>query len=214
MRRKKVWRTYPEQQDLIGELSARHGLPPLISRILLNRGLCGEEDVLAFLDPALERLHPPFGLPDLEAAAARLGEAVRRGEPVGIYGDYDVDGLTSTCLLQHFLQELGGQCLPYIPDRLQEGSGRAGERRRDDVRLQDALELSVYVAGALGHLAGWGLRDVVATRDELDALQAGLLVSHEAPRGRDHFDDWLSENGETVGRTYASELARNFRGQN
>ena len=77
-------------------MSARHGLPPLVARLLLNRGLNATEEIQAFLDPTLERLYPPFGLADLEVAATRLGQAVRRGEPVAVYGDYDADGITAT----------------------------------------------------------------------------------------------------------------------
>jgi nucleoside-diphosphate-sugar epimerase len=69
------------------------------------------------------------------------------------------------------------------------------------------------VAHAVGAVAGLALRDVVATRDELDATEAGLLASHESPRGTDRFEDWLAEKGSELGRRYASELARNFRGQ-
>jgi nucleoside-diphosphate-sugar epimerase len=65
---------------------------------------------------------------------------------------------------------------------------------------------------AAGRLAGLALRDVLVTRDELDALMAGLLVSAEAPRGRDRFDEWIGEHGARVGRRYTSELARNFAG--
>jgi uncharacterized protein YbjT (DUF2867 family) len=63
---------------------------------------------------------------------------------------------------------------------------------------------------AAGRIAGLALRDVILTRDELDALMAGLLVSNEPPRGRDRFDEWLASNASAVGRRYASELARNF----
>ena len=72
------------------------------------------DDILAFLDPSLERLNPPFELPDLEVAAARLGRAVRQGEPVAVYGDYDADGITATSLLHQFLRELG---LPSLHPR-------------------------------------------------------------------------------------------------
>ncbi len=65
---------------------------------------------------------------------------------------------------------------------------------------------------AVGRLAGLALRDVLLTRDELDALMAGLLVSHELPRGRDRFDKWLEANSGRLGRRYESELARNFAG--
>jgi NADH dehydrogenase len=70
-----------------------------------------------------------------------------------------------------------------------------------------------WVAVAMGRAAGLGFRDVVATPDELDALAAGLLVSHEPPLGRDRFEVWLVESGDVLGRAYASEVARNFRGQ-
>jgi uncharacterized protein YbjT (DUF2867 family) len=68
------------------------------------------------------------------------------------------------------------------------------------------------LALALGAVVGAARRDVVLTRDELVGLQASLLVSHEPPRGRDSFRDWLERNGATLGRSYVSELARNFRG--
>jgi len=73
LRRKKAWQVYPEQPELVAAVMARHNLPRLVARILLNRGLAAEDDILAFLDPSLERLNPPFELPDLEVAAARLG---------------------------------------------------------------------------------------------------------------------------------------------
>ncbi len=123
MRRKKRWQIYPEQPDLVAEIMARHNLPPLVARILLNRGLAAADDIQAFLDPSLERLNPPFGLHDLETAATRLGLSVRRGEPVAVYGDYDADGLTATALLHQFFRELGLTCFPYIPDRLSQGYG-------------------------------------------------------------------------------------------
>ncbi len=123
MRRKKRWQVQPDRPEQVRELSARHGIPPLVARLLLNRGLSGAEAIQAFLDPSLDRLYPPFGLADLEIAATRLGQAVRRGEPVAVYGDYDADGITATCLLTQFFTELGLECCNYIPDRLKEGYG-------------------------------------------------------------------------------------------
>ena len=71
---------------------------------------------------------------------------------------------------------------------------------------------SPRIALGVARIAGLFLRDVIVTRHELDALEAGLLVSHEPPRGTDRFDEWLAESGDTLGRSYTSELARNFRG--
>ena len=139
MRRKKAWQVYPEQPELVAAVMARHNLPRLVARILLNRGLAAEDDILAFLDPSLERLNPPFELPDLEAAAARLGRAVRQGEPVAVYGDYDADGITATAVLHQFLRELGLHLHPLHPrpadpglrpqDRGPERAGRSGPAR-------------------------------------------------------------------------------------
>jgi uncharacterized protein YbjT (DUF2867 family) len=70
---------------------------------------------------------------------------------------------------------------------------------------------SLRVALAAARVAGLFLRDVIATRDELEALVAGLLVSHEEPRGRERFEPWLEENADRIGRRYTSELRRNFR---
>ena len=123
MRRKKCWQVQPERPEQVQELSVRHGLPPLVARLLVNRGLNGVEEIEAFLDPSLERLYPPFGLADLEKAATRLGQAVRRGEPVAVYGDYDADGITATAVLHQLFTELGLTCSNYIPNRLKEGYG-------------------------------------------------------------------------------------------
>ena len=68
------------------------------------------------------------------------------------------------------------------------------------------------LALAAARMLGWLVRDVVLTTDEVNALRAGLLVSDEPPRGDDRFEDWLSENASTLGRSYQSELRRNFRG--
>ncbi len=75
MRRRKVWQEYPEQLEVVQQMSSRHGFPPLIARLLVNRGFLDPEDILAFLDPTLERLTSPLSLPDLDVAAARLARA-------------------------------------------------------------------------------------------------------------------------------------------
>ena len=77
MRRRKVWQEYPERLDAVQQMSSHHGFPPLIARLLVNRGFLDPEDILAFLDPTLERLTSPLSLPDLNTAADRLARAVR-----------------------------------------------------------------------------------------------------------------------------------------
>ena len=100
-----------------------HGIPELIARVLAGRGV-SVEDAPAFLDPTIRNLMPdPSTLTDCEKAAARIAQAVLRGERVAIFGDYDVDGAASSALLYRFLAHFGVDATIYIPDRIFEGYG-------------------------------------------------------------------------------------------
>ena len=104
-------------------MSQTHGLPDLISRVLSGRGVAFE-NALEFLDPTLRRLMPePYSLMDCEAATERLARAIARRERVAIFGDYDVDGASSSALLYRFLAHFGVPAEIYIPDRIFEGYG-------------------------------------------------------------------------------------------
>ena len=100
-----------------------HGMSELVARVLAGRDVPVAE-AAEFLDPTLRQLMPdPFALTDCEAAAARLVEAIRRGEKVAIFGDYDVDGACSSALVYKFLGAFGIDAEIYIPDRIFEGYG-------------------------------------------------------------------------------------------
>jgi single-stranded-DNA-specific exonuclease len=104
-------------------ITQRHDLPELLARILAGRNV--EVDAVeAFLDPTIKRLMPdPNVLTAMPEAAARIADAIGRGESVAIFGDYDVDGATSTALLARFLRHAGIEAMIHIPDRLFEGYG-------------------------------------------------------------------------------------------
>ncbi len=104
-------------------MSQVHGLPDLIARVLAGRGVTVDEAV-EFLDPTIRSLMPdPYKLTDCEKAARRLAAAIRNGEPVAIFGDYDVDGAASSALMYRFLTHFGVKAQIYIPDRIFEGYG-------------------------------------------------------------------------------------------
>jgi single-stranded-DNA-specific exonuclease len=104
-------------------MSQMHGLPDLIARVLAGRGVTVDEAV-EFLDPTIRSLMPdPYKLTDCEKAAKRLAAAIRDGEPVAIFGDYDVDGAASSALMYRFLTHFGVKAHIYIPDRIFEGYG-------------------------------------------------------------------------------------------
>lgn len=107
--------------DSVNQLVAA-GFAPLVSMVLAGRGLGEPQKAKACLSCDCS-LPDPYRLRDMDLAAGRLGLAISRGEKIAVFGDYDVDGITATCLLTDFIRSAGGDCIPYIPGRLEEGYG-------------------------------------------------------------------------------------------
>ena len=101
----------------------RAGVPSLLAAILSARGVVEPEQARKLLTPGEEPLADPMGMRDMDRAVRRIQRALQEKEMIAVYGDYDVDGITSTCLLTDCLRRMGGRVIPYIPDRLEEGYG-------------------------------------------------------------------------------------------
>ena len=99
------------------------GLSPLLAKVLSARGIACADQARALISPDGCRPEDPMLLRDMDKAVARICQAIQKEELIAVYGDYDVDGITSTCLLTEFFRSKGGKVLPYIPDRLEEGYG-------------------------------------------------------------------------------------------
>ncbi len=121
----------------------RAGFTPLTARLLASRGLTETKDAIEFLHDGLETLSDPFMMADMDKAAARIRRAIETGERTAVYGDYDVDGLTSTCLITTYLRSKGLFCEPYIPERLTEGYGVNEEALRHFKELGVTLIITV-----------------------------------------------------------------------
>ena len=104
-------------------LAAELGVAPIVAGILLQRGLHDKAAARKFLYIDEQEFYDPFLFKDMEKAAARIEKALQVGEKITVYGDYDVDGMTSTALLLKTLRLLGGQAAYYVPDRQREGYG-------------------------------------------------------------------------------------------
>jgi single-stranded-DNA-specific exonuclease len=117
------WTMSPSQPLLAEPLAAQLKISPLLAQCLLNRGLSEPEVIEKFLAPRLKNLADPFLLPNMSAAVERLLLAHERDEPLVIFGDYDVDGVTSTTLLLEVLRKLGWRVDAYLPHRMDEGYG-------------------------------------------------------------------------------------------
>ena len=121
----------------------RQGVPFLVAATLCAWGMTDLNQVKALLSSGEDQLQDPFLLKDMDLAVARIGRALRNGEKMAVYGDYDVDGITSTCLLTHYLRDQGGDVCYYIPNRL---SGRLWVNREAVDRLaQEGVRLIVTV---------------------------------------------------------------------
>ncbi|MGB7749751.1 MAG: DHHA1 domain-containing protein [Verrucomicrobiia bacterium] len=121
------WSLAPPQPLLAGQLAARLKLPPLLAQCLLNRGFSEPSAIEHFLQPRLKNLADPFLLPNMAAAVGRLFRAREQNESLIIFGDYDVDGVTSTALLAEVLRPLGWKVDFYLPNRMDEGYGLSAD---------------------------------------------------------------------------------------
>ena len=119
----KKWQIYDVDENKIEEISKTYNINKLLSTILVNRNIVNEKDINKFLKPTRNDFHDPFLILDMEKAVERIIQAINKQENVTIYGDYDVDGITSTTVLRSYLQDRGLEVNTYIPNRLDEGYG-------------------------------------------------------------------------------------------
>lgn len=119
----KEWKIYEVDEKKVEEISSKYNLNKLISTILANRNITTEEEIRLFLSPTRKDFHNPFLITDMEKSVERIIKAIENKEKVTIYGDYDVDGITSITVLKSFFKDRGLETSQYIPNRLNEGYG-------------------------------------------------------------------------------------------
>ena len=136
------WSLAPPQPLLAGQLAAQFKIPPLLAQCLLNRGFSEPSAIENFLSPRLKNLADPFLLPNMAAAVGRLLRAREQNESLIIFGDYDVDGVTSTALLVEVLRPLGWKVDFYLPNRMDEGYGLSADGVENCLKKFSAAESS------------------------------------------------------------------------
>jgi single-stranded-DNA-specific exonuclease len=146
-------------------LAQRFGFPEIIGRLLACRGIA-EEECERFLTPTLRDLLPdPSHLKDMERAVARLVDAIRCGETIAVFGDYDVDGATSAALLKRFLAAADARAIVYVPDRQREGYGpneaALAKLQEQGARVVVTVDCGITAHRALEAAAGRGLDVIV-----------------------------------------------------
>jgi len=140
---KKSWKVFPPDPEKIELFTKNLGLSPLLSQLLLNRGVLDILDAEKFLFSSFYGLPDPFQLKDMAKAVERLKSALQRKERVMVLGDYDVDGITSLALLYEFLNSQSVPVLHYLPRRIEEGYGISASAVKSAIEKGVTLFISV-----------------------------------------------------------------------
>ena len=119
----KIWEPRTRDIEKSSRLAVRLGISQLVAQLLINRGIETEDAASAYLYPTLDQLHSPFLMFGMEKAVERIRAAMKRGEQIWIFGDYDADGTTAASLLINTFRHLDFPVRPYIPSRFEEGYG-------------------------------------------------------------------------------------------
>ncbi|GMQ57867.1 hypothetical protein AN1V17_22620 [Vallitalea sediminicola] len=123
MEPKYIWNLKQKNEKLVDELSEKYKLSTIMATILANRNIVIEKDIIRFLNADIDKFYDPYLMKDMDKAVERIITAISNNEKITIYGDYDVDGMTSTSILYMFLKENDAEVDYYIPNRLEEGYG-------------------------------------------------------------------------------------------
>ena len=176
------WCLAKNDPSLEGELVSGLHLAPLVARIMVAHGIGSVEEGRLFLTPSLERdWADPLIIPGMAEVTARVERAVRSGELIAVFGDFDVDGITSTCLLTEALRALGAHVRPFIPHRFDEGYGltcQALDRVLEDCSpsLVITVDNGIAARDEVGYLIERGI-DIVVT----DHHEPADLVPQQIP---------------------------------
>lgn len=176
--RDKIWClpavTGEEHTQKIHEIAKELGLDPICCRVLYHRGYTDAEAMMAFLRQSEEKMHDPFLLEDIVPAIERIRRAVAEHEKIAIYGDYDVDGVTSVSMLYLYLKEQGADVCYYIPSRCKEGYGvSAGAIDRlvdeEEVKLIITVDTGITANDEVLYAASRGVDMVITDHHECHA---------------------------------------------
>ncbi len=206
------WNIAPPQPLLTGQLAKSLNLSPLLAQCLVNRGHSEPAALANFLEPRLKQLADPFLLPNMAAAVDRLLQARERNEPLVIFGDYDVDGVTSTTILFEVLGRLGWTVNFYLPHRMDEGYGLSQDGvenclKKFPTTLLLAVDCGSTAVSTIAWLRERGVDTIVLDHHQVSnpAPAAVALVNPQLSESR--FTDHVSRFTELCSAGLAFKLA-------
>ena len=148
------WQFAPQVEDAdFTKIAKKAGLGPEAARLLFSRGIKDEDQLSRFLAPTLDDLHDPYLLHDMDKAVNRIRHAIEQGEFILVYGDYDADGMTSASILKETFEQLGAECLVYLPNRFTDGYGPNASVYKYFIEQQGISLIVTVDNGVAGHEA-------------------------------------------------------------
>ena len=179
---RKKWEYSTVDNEKVEEIMSKFGVTRLLATVLVNRGIIDDEKIKVFLNPTRNNFHDPFHMPDMNKAVDRITRAIQTQEKVIIYGDYDVDGITSITVLKKFLKESCGLDVGYyIPNRLNEGYG-LNKKAIDKIKEQGysliiTVDCGISAIDEIQYANELGLETIITDHHEpLDILPNALAV--------------------------------------
>lgn len=179
MNKKWVYNNVDENKVL--EIKEKYGLSELLANILVGRNIIEENQIKVFLEPTRNDFYDPFLLPDMEIAVPRIINAIENKEKIVIYGDYDVDGITSISVLKMFLEDRGLDVSEHIPNRLDEGYGlnkeAIDEINKSGCKLMITVDCGISGLEEVEYANSLGIETIITDHHEpLDELPKAIAV--------------------------------------
>ncbi len=186
---KKKWEYIAPNKELTAQIASKYGLSMLVAGILVNRGITQEEQIKIFLNPTRKDFYDPYLLQDMEIAVNKIIEIIESKGRILIYGDYDVDGITSIAVLKKFLDERGLNVDYHIPNRLNEGYGLKKETLEEiakkNYNLMITVDCGISAIEEVDFANELGIKTIITDHHEtLDEIPKAIAVVN--PKRRDN----------------------------
>ena len=169
MIKKAKWIIAPENEEKIITLQKDLGISHLAACVLSARGW-SVSDAESFMGGSFDDISDPFLIADMDKAVELLQKAIKNGEKIAVYGDYDVDGITATCILIHYLKSKGADCRYYIPDRINEGYGlnkcAIAELAEEGITLLVTVDSGITAVEETEYAKSLGMKVVITDHHE------------------------------------------------
>lgn len=182
----KKWEYVEYDEEKVKDIAFKYGISEIIAKVIINRGILEESKIDSFLHPNLDNLYDPYLFNDMDIAVERILKSKENHEKITIYGDYDVDGITSTAILSKFLTELGIENDYYLPNRLNEGYGLNNEAidkiAQNGTKLLITVDCGISGYDEVEYAKSLGLDVIVTDHHECPEVLPKALAVIDAKR--------------------------------